>query len=135
MEKSPHILVVQATVFEREKITALVDDSRARAEFVETPGEALPRLASSDEFDAVFMGIESPNQEYCQILEAVRHRRSPTTVVVISSVDDVTFYLTCLRHGVFDYIPRPVDWKEFRRIYALALHEPPAGQAARAQSA
>ncbi|MFI5173299.1 MAG: response regulator [Terriglobia bacterium] len=135
MEHTPRILVVQATVFEREKITALVADSRARAEFVETPGEALKRLASRNDFDAVFMGIETPNQEYCQILEAVRHRRPPTAVVVISPVDDVTFYLTCLREGVFDYIPRPVDWKEFQRIYDLTLHRQPASAIAKAQTA
>ena len=135
MEYSPHVLMVNATPLEREKIKALSDDFHARVEFVETPSEALHRLALSNNFDAVFLGVEAPNQEYRQVLAAVRHRRPPTAVVVISPVDDVPFYLTCLHHGVFDYIPRPVDWTEFRRIYALALQGKPAGMAARAQSA
>jgi DNA-binding NtrC family response regulator len=135
MQNTPHILVVHVTPSEHEKIATLVEGSHARVEFVQTPGEAMRRLAFSNDFDAVFMGIETPDQGYCDVVDAVRHNRPPTAVVVISAIDDVTFYMSCLRHGVFDYIVRPVDWKEFGRIYALTLHRQPALEAAKAQTA
>ncbi|MBZ5534852.1 MAG: response regulator [Acidobacteriia bacterium] len=135
MENTPHILVVHVTLSEREKITAHAEGSHARVEFVQTPGEAVRRLAISNDFDAVFMGIETPDQEYCAVLDAVRNNRPATAVVVISPSDDVPFYLSCLRHGVFDYIVRPVDWKEFGRIYDLTLHRRAAFEVAKAQTA
>lgn len=135
MENTPHILAVHVTLPEREKMMVLAEGSHARVEFVQTPGEAMRRLAISNDFDAVFMGIETPDQCYCDVVEAVRNNLPPTAVVVISPIDDVSFYLSCLRHGVFDYIVRPVDWKEFGRIYDLTLHRQPALQAAKAQTA
>ncbi|MBZ5551761.1 MAG: response regulator [Acidobacteriia bacterium] len=134
MSNSPHILVIDATVAEQEKIATLADDSHSLVEFVQTPHGALQRLSRSNDFDAVFMGIDTPNEEYCAVLDAVRNNRRPTPVVVISPIDDVPFYLACLRHGVFDYIVRPVDWKEFGRIYALVLHRRPDVEIAKAQT-
>ena len=115
------ILFVTPTSSEREHLASLMDDLKAQVTYVDTPAEAIHQLRSGLRFDVVFMGISVPGEEHCPVLTAVQQSDPSTAVVLLSHIDDVGFYLECLRQGVFDYIPRPVDWKEFRRIYHLAL--------------
>ncbi|MDD5543523.1 MAG: response regulator [Acidobacteriia bacterium] len=123
MENNPKVLVVNASAVEREQIILHTHGCNDRVEFTETPSHALDLLATGRHYDAIFMGIDAPSQEHCRVLEAVRNENLSTAVVLMSPIDDVAFYLECLRKGAFDYIPRPVNWKEFRRIYDLAVHQ------------
>jgi len=135
MENNSHVLLVNVTALERERIITLFNDIEDRLEFVDTAAQALNLLAGGQCYDAIFWGIESPNDDPGLVLEAVRLKRFPTAVVLITEIDDVAFYLQCLRGGVFDYILRPVDWREFRRIYGLAVHRPVASRVVGAQAA
>lgn len=126
MENNFHVLLVNLSALERERIITLFNDIEDRLEFVDTASQAFNLLAGDSYYDAIFWGIESPHDDPGLVLKAARLKQFPTSVVLITAIDDVAFYLRCLREGVFDYIPRPIDWREFRRIYDLAVHRPVA---------
>ncbi len=121
MKDRPQILFVTPTSSERETLGSLCEALPASIHFAENPLEAVHRLRSNFDCDVVFVGIDSPGDEHCLILQAAQERSPSPAVVLLSHIDDVGFYLECLRKGAFDYIPRPVDWREFRRIYEHAL--------------
>ncbi len=134
MKQQHRVLFITATRAERESLQSLVGDLSAKVQFVDSPEEAAQKMESDPYFDVVFVGIESPQDKNCRVLDSVRGKNPRTAVVFLSRIDDVGFYLDCMQRGVFDYIPRPVDWKEFRRIYQLALrgHSSPNHTASRA---
>lgn len=135
METQPQVLVVSQSATEREKIACLVAESKARLVFAETAADAMDQISQRCSFDVVFLAVDTPQEGPCQFLQTVQQTDPTTAVVLISAVDDVAFYLDCLRNGAFDYVPRPIDWKEFRRIYELALHHRMEAQTSRFQAA
>lgn len=135
METQPHVLVVSRVATEREKIADLVAESKAQLVFAETAADAIDLIFPRCSFDVVFLAVDSPQEGHDHFLRAIQQSDPTTAVVLISPVDDVAFYLDCLGNGAFDYLPRPIDWKEFRRIFQLALHHRMQAQGSRFQAA
>lgn len=121
MGPKTQVLVVSRSAFEREQIASLLTGSKAQIAFAETAADAWVHLAHNAAFDVILLGFDSPHEGHCRLVKAVLQNSPDTSIVLMSTIDDVDFYLRCLEIGAFDYLPRPIDWSEFKRIYQLAL--------------
>lgn len=121
MDSQSYILVVNCSPAERQGILDLPPSSKRSIDFVEKPTEGGKQFQDLGRYDVIFVGIDSPRSEEARWLEMACQSLPGTPVVVISHIDDGNFYMDCLHQGAFDYIPRPVDWREFDRIYSFAI--------------
>lgn len=78
--------------------------------------------------DLVIADLELCQETGLQLLRELRRRDPYLPLILLSAAPDATSYLEALRLGVFEYLPKPVDFTELRQVVNRALH--PAGRPA-----
>lgn len=91
-------------------------------------------VLESETFDLVVSDIRMPGLSGLDLLRSVKGRRPETAVVLITGVPSVDSAVFGLRHGAYDYLPKPFTIRELqalvdrvrddRRHPAGALHGP-----------
>lgn len=82
-------------------------------------------------FDAVLLDLTLPDADGQQLLAAMRARRDPTPVIVISARGQRGDRIEMLDRGADDYLVKPVDLGELQaRLRAVARRAWPGGDAA-----
>lgn len=80
-----------------------------------TAEAALDRI-DADTFDLVVSDIKMPGLSGLDLLRAVKSERPATPVVLITGAPSVNSAVVGLRHGAYDYLPKPFSIKE---VHAL----------------
>lgn len=115
------ILIVDDEPLVRIGIKSAIDWSAQGAQIVGEAGdgeEALQRIADTAP-DVVLLDIKMPRMDGIEVLRAIRDRKLPVQVVVLSSFDDIAYVKEALKLGAFDYFHKP-DMNE-RELTAM-LH-------------
>ena len=73
-------------------------------------------LIGSDEFDLVVSDIKMPGLTGLDLLRAVKTRQPATPVVLITGAPSVNSAVFGLRHGAYDYLPKPFSIKEVQQL-------------------
>src|SRR5262249_1753643 len=99
-----------------------------------TADQALDLLADTD-FDLVVSDIKMPGLSGLDLLRAMKERQSATPVVLMTGVPSINTAVSVLRHGAYDYLPKPFSVKEVqppvqRRRKDRWAGRGPAGQTA-----
>ena len=83
-------------------------------------GEEGFSLASQDSFDLVLLDLMLPRRDGIDVLTALRKRRVPTPVFILTAKDAVEDRVLGLDRGADDYLVKPFTFPElFARIRAL----------------
>jgi DNA-binding response OmpR family regulator len=83
--------------------------------------------ATTEAFDAVVLDLMLPGQSGLQILQALRHRRIPTPVLILTARDGVEDRVFGLDLGADDYLVKPFALPELlARVRALVRRGRPA---------
>jgi DNA-binding response OmpR family regulator len=83
--------------------------------------------ATTEAFDAVVLDVMLPGQSGLQILQALRHRRIPTPVLILTARDGVEDRVLGLDLGADDYLVKPFALPELlARVRALVRRGRPA---------
>ena len=83
--------------------------------------------ATKEAFDAVILDLMLPGQSGLQILQALRHRRIPTPVLILTARDGVDDRVLGLDLGADDYLVKPFALPELlARVRALVRRGRPA---------
>jgi len=80
-----------------------------------TAEEALDRI-DADAFDLVVSDIKMPGLSGLDLLRAVKARQPATPVVLITGAPSVNSAVFGLRHGAYDYLPKPFSIKEVQGL-------------------
>src|SRR6266550_5596604 len=80
-----------------------------------TAEEALDRI-EADVFDLVVSDIKMPGLSGLDLLRAVKAKQPGTPVVLITGVPSVNSAVFGLRHGAYDYLPKPFSVTEVRDL-------------------
>ena len=84
--------------------------------FAHNGQEALDLMKRSDPFQVMITDIGMPKLDGIGLLEAIRkHTPSPKTIV-ISAYDDFRYVRQAMNHGAFDFIAKPLDFKELESV-------------------
>lgn len=80
-----------------------------------TAEEALDRI-EADAFDLVVSDIKMPGLSGLDLLRAVKAKQPATPVVLITGAPSVNSAVFGLRHGAYDYLPKPFSIKEIQEL-------------------
>jgi response regulator RpfG family c-di-GMP phosphodiesterase len=75
-------------------------------------------LIAGDVFDLVVSDIKMPGLSGLDLLRAVKGRHPATPVVLITGAPSVNSAVFGLRHGAYDYLPKPFSIKEVQHLVA-----------------
>jgi len=73
-------------------------------------------LIARDTFDLVVSDIKMPGLTGLDLLRAVKGRQPATPVVLITGAPSVNSAVFGLRHGAYDYLPKPFSIKEVQQL-------------------
>lgn len=73
-------------------------------------------LLSDHPFDLVVSDIKMPGLSGLDLLRAVKSKQPGTPVVLITGVPSVNSAVFGLRHGAYDYLPKPFSVKEVQQL-------------------
>ena len=73
-------------------------------------------LIAADMFDLVVSDIKMPGLTGLDLLRAVKGRHPATPVVLITGAPSVSSAVFGLRHGAYDYLPKPFTIKEVQEL-------------------
>jgi putative nucleotidyltransferase with HDIG domain len=82
-----------------------------------TAEQALERLTQR-EFDLVVSDIKMPGLSGLDVLRAVKGKQPGTPVVLITGNPSVNSAVFGLRHGAYDYLPKPFSIREIQELLA-----------------
>jgi heavy metal response regulator len=91
-------------------------------------GEAGLGLALAHEWDAVILDVMLPRRDGLSVLDAIRARRRPVPVLLLTARDAVTDRVAGLDRGADDYLTKPFAFEELlARLRALLRRGGAAG--------
>src|SRR3990167_287276 len=85
-------------------------------------------LLGDDAFDLVVSDIKMPGLSGLDVLRAVKGTRPGTPVVLITGVPSVNSAVFGLRHGAYDYLPKPFSVAEVKELTQRVRRDRALGQ-------
>src|SRR2546425_8096358 len=84
-------------------------------------------LITDEPFDLVVSDIKMPGLSGLDLLRAVKGKQPGTPVVLITGNPSVNSTVFGLRHGAYDYLPKPFSVTEVRDLIQRLRRDPAAG--------
>lgn len=73
--------------------------------------------------DIILTDIRMPIMDGMKLIEFVRAERSYIKVVILSAYSDYNYMRTSLNAGVYDYILKPIDPDELKRVFQMVVSD------------
>lgn len=104
------LLIVEDEKLIRKGIAAMAARSSVHiGEIIESRnGEEALNILKSRRIDTVFMDIRMPKMDGLELIRHIDELEEKPDVVVLSGYDDFNYAVEMLKHGVFDYVLKPV---------------------------
>lgn len=115
-----HILVIDDEESLRFTLENFLQDEGYMVSTVASFPEA-DELLKQSAFDLVFLDIHLGRHSGLDLLKMIRKRFANCPVVMITGAPDVATASEAVRHGAFDYIPKPVRQETLLRVAQMAL--------------
>ena len=80
-------------------------------------------LITDESFDLVVSDIKMPGLSGLDLLRAVKGKQPGTPVVLITGNPSVNSAVFGLRHGAYDYLPKPFSIREVQQLLARIRHD------------
>ena len=103
-----------ADFLKREGHTALIASSG---------DEAIARVIS-DRPSAVFLDVQMPGCDGLEALKEICAREPTLPVIIMTAFGTIETAMKAMRLGAFDYLGKPIELSQIRRLLERALHKP-----------
>jgi DNA-binding NtrC family response regulator len=90
-----------------------------------TGDEALG-LVASEAPDLAFLDVKMPGMSGLEVLAQLQNSHPHLPVVVMTAYGTMDTAIHAVQHGAFDYIGKPVELSQVRKLLQRALHKPEA---------
>ena len=114
------ILVVDDEDLIRRTITRKLAKEGYRCSEASSGDEALDHL-KSNKADLVILDVKMPGKKGTEILLEIKADYPETAVVMATAINDPQTILTCMKHGAYDYIPKPFSLDDVVSAVGSAL--------------
>lgn len=119
----------------------VVDDELSMREFLEIllskegyavscakSGEDAYTILDGETFDLVITDIRMDNIDGLGVLRKVKEINPETPVIIISAYATAETAVEAMKEGAYDYIPKPFEVEEFKKILRDAIHKKAASR-------
>jgi len=104
----------------RSCLRILGDDGDYEAEAVQDGAEALKRI-DADHFDVLILDIMMPKMDGLEVLRRVKETHPDIDVIMVTGLSQIETAVKSMKLGAFDYLPKPFDPDELKRVVKRAL--------------
>lgn len=114
-----HILIVDDEAGSRESLKA-VFSKKYQVSLAESAEDAM-KLLSKNRADLILLDVLMPNKNGLAFLKDAKERYPNVPVIMISASSAVPPVVQSIRNGAYDYVTKPFDVIELRRLVERAL--------------
>jgi EAL domain-containing protein (putative c-di-GMP-specific phosphodiesterase class I) len=128
-EARPRILIVD----DDNEISSILAEALSRSYDCTTSGSAADALATlrAETFDLILTDINMPDMSGLEMLPYINDLAPESVVVMISGARMIESAIEAMRAGVFDYVTKPFDLAQVRKVVSRAIdHQRRLGSAA-----
>lgn len=118
--KSADILVVDDNQEMCRLVERLMTRMGHRVRICDDPEIALA-VVSSETFDVVITDVQMPGVDGNEILSRCLDMSPATKVIVMTAYGEIEECRKMLKHGAFDYLPKPLTMQQLKRTVERAL--------------
>ena len=110
MKKGGHILVVDDTRLNRQKLTHSLEKQGHTVDIAENGQQALDMIRAQS-FDLVLLDIMMPEMDGYQVLEHAKADDAlrDIPIIVISAIGEMDSVVRCIEMGAEEYLPKPFN--------------------------
>jgi DNA-binding NtrC family response regulator len=120
-EIKPRLLVLDADPQVREIISKSLSNSGCQILFEGSPEEFENVLLKDSHFDVVLIDLFDPVERPFKLLSVIKESSPKTEVIFISYLAEVPLWIESMQRGAYDYLPKPLNRQELRRVVRGAL--------------
>jgi response regulator RpfG family c-di-GMP phosphodiesterase len=120
------VLLVDDNAHVLRFLTSAFELSACNVTTAATAEQAVDVLAGT-EFDLVVSDIKMPGLGGLELLRTVKEKQPLTPVVLMTGVPSINSAVFGLRHGAYDYLPKPFSVKEVKLLVQRLRNDRPAG--------
>lgn len=115
------ILIMDDEQLVRNAITDMLKPLGHRIFTAESGAQAL-EMTQREFFDIALLDIKIPDIDGLQVLSELR-KINPNLrcIMLLSGLSDVQIAVTAIKHGAFDYLPKPFTEAEVMKVVTAAL--------------
>jgi two-component system response regulator PilR (NtrC family) len=121
------ILIVDDELSMREFLEILLTEEGYTVRFAAS-GEEACTILDREVFDLVITDIRMDTIDGLGVLRKVKELNSETPVIIISAFATAETAVEAMKDGAYDYIPKPFNVDEFKKIVEDALHKKPVSR-------
>lgn len=112
------LLIVEDEKMIRQGIRTMVQRSGVPVDVILecNNGESALEILRSQKVDVMFTDIRMPRMNGIELIKAMQELPEPPLTVAVSGYDDFTYAVELMRMGVKEYILKPVDREQIRKI-------------------
>ena len=116
------ILVVDDDPTVRTSLTEALAGDSTEVHAAESAEAALARLAQLEP-EIVLSDVRMPGLDGIALLRLVRERVPSADVIVMTAYDDMPTVVAAMREGASEFLPKPIDLHDLRRVLARLLDD------------
>ncbi|MCF8050124.1 MAG: response regulator [Desulfobacterales bacterium] len=79
-------------------------------------GDAALKILESDAVSIVLLDLKMPGIDGMEVLDRIRKQPTPPLVIVITGFATVETAIEAMKHGAYDFIPKPFDPEQLRIV-------------------
>jgi putative nucleotidyltransferase with HDIG domain len=115
------ILVVDDEETIREIVCSMLAGAQFQTRQAASGLEAMALLESGEEFDLVLSDMLMAEMDGTALLERAKEKFPDVPVVMVTTVSDIQVALQALRHGAYDYLPKPFEREQLLATVRRAM--------------
>ena len=125
MAKEPRILVVDGEPRICELLEVLLARCGCKTDSAHHADEALARIAAGA-YDLALMDLAAPGADGFALVARLKAVRPELSVIVVAGCASLETAVETLLNGADDYVTKPFDIDELRKVVSRALQSVPA---------
>jgi len=116
----PSLLVVDDDAVVRDSLSDALSDAATDVRVAEDAERALASIEESPP-DVVISDVRMPGLSGLELLKLLRKRAASIDVILVTAYDDMPTVVEAMREGAADFLVKPLDLHDLRRVLARVL--------------
>ena len=115
--------MIDADLQVRKWLTETLKANACEVVYAESPLRLEKVLLEDAPFGAILMDLYQPVEEIFDLIPIIKARDPKTEIIFVSRLAEVDLWIESIQRGAYDYLPKPLDQNELRRVVNNALEK------------